>query len=138
MQDDIPRTVDLASASLLMERAGKGYAESDVEAILDLFADDVSVVFADFPPMRGKAEFAQFVRARLARQINYRTETVVRVVNGNLIGSSWDATWTDARTGAAMRGRGCEFVTVADGKVTEFIASFNAWEEGKGPVTPIV
>lgn len=137
MQGHIP-AIDFASASLLMERAGKGYAETDADAILDLFSDDVIVIFADFPPMQGKAQFAEFVRARLARQIDYRTETVVRVVNGNVIGSSWDATWTDAKTGTAMRGRGCEFVTIADGKVTEFIASFNAWDGADGPVTPIV
>lgn len=132
------RIETLADAEAFMARAERGFRERNTDAILDLFADNVLVVFADFPPMRGKHAYLEFLRARMARQLDYRPSTTVRVAANNVIGSSWEATWTDARTGLAMQGRGCEFVTVKDGKVVEFTASFNAWDVGGPPRTPLV
>jgi hypothetical protein len=132
------RVETLADAEAFMARAEQGFRERNTEAIIDLFADDVLVVFADFPPMRGKHAYLEFLRARMARQLDYCPSTTVRVAANNVIGSSWEATWTDARTGLAMQGRGCEFVTVNDGKIVEFAASFNAWEAGGPPRTPLV
>ena len=119
-------------------RAQRAFASRDLDAIVDLFDDDVCVVFADFPPMRGKAAYREFLEARLARQLDYRPSTTVRCVDGEVIGASWEATWIDAKTGEKMNGRGCEFATVRNGLVVELIISFNAWAEEGGPRTPIV
>jgi ketosteroid isomerase-like protein len=128
----------IEDAADFMARAERAFHARDTEAIIELFADDVVVVFADFPPMRGKREYLHFLRARLARQLDYRPSTTIRVASNDVIGSSWEASWTDANTGLPMQGRGCEFVTVKSGKVIEFIASFNAWEAGGAPRTPII
>ena len=127
-----------ASADEFMARAQRAFSTRDLDAIIDLFADDVFVVFADFPPMRGKEQYRAFIEARLARQLDYRPDTTVRCVDGDVIGASWEATWVDAKTGEAMRGRGCEFATLRAGRVAELIVSFNAWAERTGPSTPII
>jgi ketosteroid isomerase-like protein len=128
----------LESARAFMARAENAFKAGNQEAILDLFDEDVEVIFADFPPMRGKNAYRKFLEARMKRQLSYTPETTVRVVGENVIGSSWEASWMDALTGLEMRGRGCEFVSIRDGKVIQFIASFNAWNEKQGPATPIV
>jgi ketosteroid isomerase-like protein len=134
MTPDVP----IDDARAFLARAQRAFENADPEAVLELFHDDVVVVFADFPMMRGKPAYREFLRARFARQLHYRPTTTVRMVSGNQIGSSWEATWIDARTGKAMRGRGCEFVTLLDGLVIDFVVAFNAWCEVDGPQTPIV
>lgn len=129
---------DRDAAEAFLARAQEAFIAADVDAVLELFHDDVYVEFADFPPMRGKQAYREFLQARMKRQLDYRPDTTVRAVAGEVIGSSWVATWTDAQTGKPMRGRGCEFVTLRDGLVGEFIVSFNAWNEELGPQTPIV
>jgi ketosteroid isomerase-like protein len=125
-------------AKTFMARAEHAFTARDIDAIIELFADDVVVVFADFPPIRGKENYRRFLEARMARQLDYRPHTTVRVATSDVIGSSWEASWVDAQTGLAMQGRGCEFVTLKDGKIVEFIASFNAWETAGAPRTPII
>lgn len=129
---------DLGQATAFLARAEIAFRTGDREAILELFSDDVHVVFADFPPMRGKEAYRKFLDARFARQLGYTPVTTVRTAVGNVVGASWEATWTDARTGAAMRGRGCEFLTLQGGVIVDYVVSFNAWDEAAGPCTPIV
>lgn len=129
---------DAPEAVLFMARAEAAFRGADIDAVLELFDDDVHVVFADFPEMHGKEAYREFLEARFARQQGYDPTTTVRAVAGDTIGSSWEATWTDALTGRPMHGRGCEFVRVEDGRVKEFIVSFNAWDPLSGPTTPIV
>jgi hypothetical protein len=74
----------------------------------------------------------------MKRQLSYTPTTTVRAISGSVIGSSWEATWIDSQTGLEMRGRGCEFVTLRDGRVIQFIASLNAWNEKLGPASPII
>lgn len=128
----------MQEATEFLARAEKAFRSGDRAAILELFSDDVQVVFADFPPMRGKEAYRRFLDARFARQLDYRPTTTVRTVAGNVVGASWEATWTDARTGASMRGRGCEFLELRDGRIVDYVVSFNAWDEKAGPCTPIV
>jgi len=129
---------DRAAAEAFMARAERAFRSADVDAIIELFHEEVVVFFADFPVMHGRQEYRRFLEARMRRQLDYRPETTVRAVVDNVIGSSWEATWTDAVTGRAMRGRGCEFVSLRDGLVGDFVASFNAWDDEVGPQTPIV
>ena len=129
--------IEMDEARAFLARAEVGFRKGDLEEIIALFAEDVRVLFADFPPMVGRRAYRDFLESRLRRQLNYTPTTTVRVVNGNVIGSSWEATWTDAVTGSPMRGRGCEFVTIGGGLVVDFVASFNAWDDGGPPRTPI-
>ena len=45
-----------------------------------------------------------------------------------MIGNDWDGEWKDVSTGKLMVGRGTEFWTMRDGKVSIWEAAFNVWE----------
>lgn len=122
----------------LVQGAEEGFGSADVTGILSGYTDDVVIRFADLPEIRGKAAAEHFLRARFARQRNYRLKKTLRVLEGNMIGNYWEGQWEDAVTGKQMRGRGTEFWTVRDGKIAVWEATFNVWEEGAGSSTPIM
>jgi nuclear transport factor 2 (NTF2) superfamily protein len=113
------------------------FGSADIGAILNAFTEDVVIRFADIPEMRGKFAAERFLRARFARQQNYRLSKFLRMVESNMIGNVWEANWVDAQTGKNMRGRGTEFWTVRDGKIAVWEATFNVWQEGGEPLLPI-
>ncbi len=106
------------------------FNEAGIDKILAGFADDAVVRFADFPEMRGIEEIGKFMRARFARQKNYRIKKIFKSVADNIIGGLWDAEWVDAKTDKKMQGRGAEFVKFAHGKIIEWDCVFNIWEKG--------
>jgi nuclear transport factor 2 (NTF2) superfamily protein len=114
------------------------FGRGDVDAILRGYTDDIVIRFADIPEIRGKAAAEKFLRTRLARQRNYRLRKVLRMLEGNMLGNYWDGEWEDAVTGKTMCGRGTEFWTIRDGKVSLWEATFNVWEKGGEPQTPLV
>lgn len=129
--------IDREAALAMVRRAEETFGNRDVESILDGFTDDVVIRFADLPELQGKTAAEKFLRARFARQDNYRLTKTLRMLSGNMIGNYWEGDWDDPRTGKKMKGRGTEFWTVRDGKVAVWEAAFNVWEDGAGPVTPL-
>jgi nuclear transport factor 2 (NTF2) superfamily protein len=130
--------IDRERAASLVQATEAAFARADVAAIIAGFTDDVIIRFADLPEIRGQADAEKFLCARFARQKNYQLKKSLRMVEGSMIGNFWEGTWEDARTGAAMRGRGTEFWTLRDGKVAVWEATFNVWEEAGGPSIPIL
>ncbi len=126
------------TAMRMVGEAERAFGSADIEACLGAFTDDVVVRFADIPEICGKAGLERFLRARFARQRNYRLTKHLRMVDDDKVGSLWEGDWEDAQTGQKMRGRGIEFWTVRDGKISVWEAVFNVWKDGGGPVTPIV
>jgi nuclear transport factor 2 (NTF2) superfamily protein len=126
-----------ALALELVKGAEDAFGCGDVEAILRAYTDDVVIRFADIPEVRGKAAAERFLRARFERQRNYRLRKTLRMLEGDMIGNFWDGEWEDAQTGKQMVGRGTEFWTIRDGKIAIWEATFNAWERGGKPQTPI-
>jgi nuclear transport factor 2 (NTF2) superfamily protein len=126
------------AARRMVGEAERAFGSADIEAIMGAFTDDVVIRFADLPEMRGKAEAERFLRARFARQRNYRLSKHLRMVEHDMIGNLWEGDWEDAKTGEKMRGRGTEFWTVRDGKIALWEATFNVWKDGGAPVTPIL
>ena len=124
-------------ALALVKAAERDFASANVENIVAGYTDDVVIRFADLPEIRGKAQAEKFLRARFARQKNYRLTKVLRMLQGNMIGNYWDGEWQDAQSGKQMVGRGTEFWTVRDGKIAVWEATFNVWEKGGKPQTPI-
>lgn len=122
----------------LVKQAEDTFARGDVATILGGYTDDVVIRFADIPEIRGKAAAEKFLRARFARQQNYRLRKVLRVLEGNMMGNFWDGEWEDAQTGRTMCGRGTEFWTIRDGKIALWEATFNVWEKGGKAQTPIM
>jgi nuclear transport factor 2 (NTF2) superfamily protein len=122
----------------LVQGAEDAFGSADISAIMRGYTEDVVIRFADVPEIRGKADAERFLRARFARQRNYRLRKTLRMLEGNMIGNFWDGEWEDAQTGKPMVGRGTEFWTIRDGKIAVWEATFNAWERGGKPQTPIL
>ena len=125
-------------AERMVREAERAFGSADITAILDIFTDDVVIRFADIPEIHGKADAERFLRARFARQRNYKLSKSLRMVESDRIGNLWDGEWDDAQTGQKMRGRGIEFWTVRDGKIALWEAVFNVWRDGGAPVSPIL
>lgn len=125
-------------ATALVKNVERVFGSGDVAQMMAGFTDDVVARFADRPEMHGKAEVEAFLRARFARQKNYRLSKTLRIVSGNMIGNVWDGEWEDAQTGRTMKGRGTEFWTVRNGKIAVWEATFNVWEAGAAPPSPFM
>ena len=57
------------------------------------------------------------------------------MVDGFKIGATYSASWEDARTGKAMRGRGAEFWQYRDAELQLWDAAMTVWEAGADPST---
>jgi nuclear transport factor 2 (NTF2) superfamily protein len=114
------------------------FSAADVEGILACFPDRFVIRFADFPEMNTKDQLEAWLRARFARQRDYRIKKTLMALSGNVIGSMWTAEWIDTKTGKTMEGRGAEFCEMRDGLLAVWHAAFNVWEKGGGPTLAIV
>ena len=126
-----------SDAKQLLTTYERLFSAKDIPAIMDGFADDVIVTFADQPEIKGKLALRAFLEARFARQKDYRLNKTLRCVSGDLVVGTWTGNWQDAKTGAKMVGRGTELIYVRNGRCYQWDATFNTWEEGKGPSTPL-
>ena len=100
------------------------------------FLDERDLRFADQPELHGKDAVKELLVSRFARQKGYQLNKRLRMLAGNMIGNYWDGAWEDAFTGKAMVGRGTEFWTLRDGKITTWEAAFNVWERDAPPRPP--
>jgi nuclear transport factor 2 (NTF2) superfamily protein len=125
-------------AKRLVRDVEDAFAAADLERIAQGFTEDAVARFADFPEMKGRAAIMSFLSARFARTKGYRLKKTLHVLMGDRLANTWDATWEDARTGKPMQGRGTEIWIVRDGQIALWDATFNAWEKGGPPATPVV
>ena len=102
------------------------------------FTEDAVARFADFPEMHGRDAIMGFLRARFARTKGYKLTKTLHVLMGDRLANTWDASWEDAQTGKTMLGRGTEIWRVQDGRIALWDATFNVWEKGGPPATPVV
>ena len=119
----------------IVQRAEDTFNRGDVGAIVARYAADVVIRFAGIPEITGKPDAEKFLRARFARQNNYRLKKTLFMVDGFKIGATYAASWDDAKTGKQMRGRGAEFWEYRDGKLILWDAALNVWEAGADPAT---
>ena len=131
-EDAISRDAALA----LVGEVEKAFGDQDIDVIMAGFTDDVVVRFADQPELHGKDAVRELLEARFARQRGYRLKKQLRMLDGNMVGNYWDGEWEDAQTGKAMVGRGTEFWTIRDGRVSRWEAAFNVWERDAPPRPP--
>ena len=130
--------LSLEEARGIVKQVETLFARADIAGIVAGFAEDAVVHFGDFPEMRGREPIERFIRARFARQKNYRLQKHLRTLMGNIIGNDWDAQWEDGNTGKKMRGRGLEFWDMHGHQIARWDAVFNVWEEGGKPSIEIV
>jgi nuclear transport factor 2 (NTF2) superfamily protein len=117
----------------IVQRAEDTFNRGDVDAILNRYAEDVVIRFAGLPEIAGKAAAERFLRARFARQINYRLKKTLFMVEGFKIGATYSASWEDGRSGKPMLGRGAEFWQYSDAKLQLWDAAMTVWEAGADP-----
>jgi nuclear transport factor 2 (NTF2) superfamily protein len=125
-------------ATRLVQAVEDAFGSADLAAIEQGFTEDAVARFADFPEMAGRDAIMRFLHARFARTQDYRLKKTLRCLMGDTLANTWEATWQDAQTGRPMQGRGTEIWIVRAGRVTLWDATFNAWEKGGPPATPVV
>jgi nuclear transport factor 2 (NTF2) superfamily protein len=122
----------------LAQAVEDAFAAADLTAIANGFTEDAVARFADFPEMHGRPEIMRFLTARFARTQGYKLTKKLQVLTGNRLANTWDASWTDAKTGKAMLGRGTEIWILRGRRIAVWDATFNVWEKGGPPATPVV
>jgi nuclear transport factor 2 (NTF2) superfamily protein len=130
--------MDSDTAKRLVQDVEDAFGAADLARIEQGFTEDAMARFADFPEMRGRDAVMTFLRARFARTRGYRLRKTLHCVMGDTLANTWDASWEDALTGKQMLGRGTEIWIVRDGRIALWDATFNAWEKGGKPTTPVV
>ncbi len=130
--------MDWDRAQRLVQSVEDAFGAADLVRIEQGFTPDAIARFADFHEMRGRDAIMQFLRARFARTKDYRLKKTLQCLTGDTLANTWDASWEDAQTGKRMLGRGTEIWIVRDGRITLWDATFNAWERGGPPTTPVV
>jgi nuclear transport factor 2 (NTF2) superfamily protein len=126
------------AAQRMVQDVEDAFGAAELARIERGFTEDAVASFADFPEMHGREAIMHFLRARFARTRDYKLKKTLRVLMGDLLANTWDATWEDAQTGKPMQGRGTEIWRVRDGRIALWDATFNAWERGGPPNTPVV
>lgn len=130
--------MDWDEAKGLVQDVEDAFATADLDRIAAGFTEDAVARFADFPEMHGREAIMRFLRARFARTKNYRLTKRLHLLMDDILANTWDASWEDAQTGKPMLGRGTEIWHVRDGRIALWDATFNAWEKGGPPATPVV
>lgn len=125
-------------ARQLVQAVEDAFGAADLTAIKSGFTEDAVARFADFPEMHGRCEIMKFLTARFARTLGYSLTKKLQVLTGNRLANTWDACWTDAKTGKPMLGRGTEIWTMRGRQIAVWDATFNVWEKGGGPATPVI
>jgi nuclear transport factor 2 (NTF2) superfamily protein len=127
-----------AEARDIVQAVEDVFNAADLTAMLNGFTEDAITRFADFPEMHGRDEIMKFLTARFARTLGYRLTKTLQVITGNRLANTWDASWTDAKTGKAMLGRGTEIWIMRGRQIAVWDATFNVWEKGGAPATPVI
>ena len=122
----------------LVQAVEDAFGAADLTAIANGFTEDAVARFADFPEMHGRSEIMTFLTARFARTQGYKLTKTLQVLTGNRLANTWDATWTDGKTGKSMLGRGTEIWILHGRRIAVWDATFNVWEKGGAPATPVV
>ena len=130
--------MDSDTAKRLVQDVEDAFGAADLARIEQGFTEDAVARFADFPEMRGRDAVMAFLRARFARTKGYRLRKTLHCVMGDTLANTWNASWEDAQTGKQMLGRGTEIWIVRGGRIALWDATFNAWEKGGKPTTPVV
>jgi len=126
------------AAKRLVQDVEDAFGAADLARIEQGFTEDAVARFADFPAMHGRHAIMGFLHARFARTRNYQLKKTLHVLMGDMLANTWDASWQDAQTGKSMLGRGTEIWRVRGGRIALWDATFNVWEKGGPPATPVV
>jgi uncharacterized protein len=113
----------------IVQRAEDTFNRGDIDSILGRYHDDVVIRFSGMPDITGKAAAEKFLRARFARQQNYRLRKTLFMAVGAKIGATYTVAWDDAKTGKHMLGFGAEFWQYREGRLVLWECALHVWEE---------
>jgi nuclear transport factor 2 (NTF2) superfamily protein len=122
----------------LVQSVEDAFGAADLATIATGFTEDAVARFADFPEMHGRSAIMKFLTARFTRTLGYKLTKKLHVLSGNRLANTWEASWTDAQTGKCMLGRGTEIWIMRGRQIAVWDATFNVWEKGGLPATPVV
>jgi nuclear transport factor 2 (NTF2) superfamily protein len=138
MPEPAGRVLTWDQARRLVQDVEDAFGAADLARIEQGFTEDATALFADFAELHGRDAIMRFLRARFARTKDYKLKKKLRLLMGDLLSNTWDASWEDAQTGRQMQGRGTEIWRVRDGRIALWDATFNVWEKGGPPSTPVL
>lgn len=119
----------VSDARALVKLFAEVTTSKDVDAFLSGFVEDCVVQYSHFPIMRGKTTFRPFVVEMFSPRIeHFHCEKSLRMLNGNVIGGTWTATWLDGKTKKKKAGRGFEFWIMRNKLIARWDAAFNSWD----------
>jgi nuclear transport factor 2 (NTF2) superfamily protein len=120
---------DLSEATLrhALPRFEAMFAQGDVDAIVDLFADDAYVRYGRIPPFTGREQLREVLRQRFAQMRDYRLVKRLEFIAPPRYAASWTGTWIDTTSGHRVQSFGLELITVREGKISEWVASVSFW-----------
>jgi len=135
MSSTIEADITWDEAQAMLRRSEARFESGDVEGLVGRYDENIVIRYADLPPIHGRDAATRFMRARFARQRNYKLKKVLFSVSGQKIADTWTGTWEDVPTGRQMAGYGVEIIELREGKVIRWEASFNVWEVGNEAAT---
>jgi ketosteroid isomerase-like protein len=118
---------DTADVELILRAAEHAFAAKDLDAICELFTDDVVARYAGQPEIHGKAQLREHLGSRLSNQEGYAPKKTLLMAERDLVVDSWTGAWKDRQSGVPMAGRGIELLRLRDGRVAELEAAFVSW-----------
>jgi nuclear transport factor 2 (NTF2) superfamily protein len=122
--DGNPRNAE--EAKTLVKHVESLFMPWNIEALVGGFADDCVVRFGTVPEFRGREALRAFFAARSSKQKGYRLKKTFRTLVNDTITNVWEGEWSDAETGAGMRGFGVEVWVMRHGRIAVWEAAFNA------------
>jgi nuclear transport factor 2 (NTF2) superfamily protein len=135
MSITLERDLTWTQAAEMLRRSMALAEAADVDAILSHYHDDITIRWGSLPVLRGKADAERLLRARFARQTNYKSNKMLFCVSGQTCVNGWTGTWDDVPSGKKMAGHAVEYITLLQGKVHRWEIAMNVWQVGHEDAT---
>jgi len=130
MSITLERDLTWDEAEAMLRQSEARSEAGDVDAILARYHDDITIRWGSLPVLHGKAEAARLLRARFARQTNYKCNKMLFCVSGQTYVNGWTGTWDDVPSGKKLDGHAVEYITLLQGRVHRWEIAMNVWEVG--------
>jgi nuclear transport factor 2 (NTF2) superfamily protein len=127
----LERDLTWAEAQEVLRR----FDASDADAVLACCHDEITIRWGSLPELHGRADAERLLRARWARQTNYKSNKMLFCVSSQTCVNGWTGSWDDVPSGKKMAGHAVEYVTLLQGKVHRWEIAMNVWQVGHEDAT---
>jgi ketosteroid isomerase-like protein len=77
-------TQDMQLPTTVTTALESAFNKGDIQACVDLYADDAEIIAEDSPAVRGKSAISQFFNNAVSRDISFDTDSTLSVVSGDV------------------------------------------------------